>query len=101
MNSNEKKSKSLNESSHSPKSDSPTSMNEENNLIKENVKPKGLKSNSSVYPQDVAVGQKLNATSKIKSLILNNKLIASFVAVLSTSAIVTAVVVPTVYATGD
>jgi len=92
MNFNEKESKNINVSSHSPKSVSQTSISDESNLINKTTKR--------IYPKDIDVN-KLSATSKIKSLIISHKLIVSLVAVFSTSAIVTAVVAPTVYASGN
>jgi hypothetical protein len=95
-----KQHKKVSDLSHSSKSESPTSFRDDKKLIKYDINSKGLKTSSSVYPNDITV-DKIGAGAKFKSLIMKHKLITSLVSLFGAAVVVTAIVPPTIYATGD
>jgi hypothetical protein len=97
MNLNEKLSNKFNDS---PKSEPTTSLRANQNLIEHKSNAKEPKSSSSVYPNDLPV-DKLGASGKFKSLIMKHKFITSLVSLFGAAVVVTAIVPPTIYATGD
>ena len=99
MNFNEKPSNRVNDLYLSPRPDPSSSLNANQNLIEPKSNAKELKSSSSVYPNNLLV-DKLGAGGKFKSLIMKHKLIASLVSLFSAAVVVTAIVPPTIYATG-